>query len=245
MAKSSRLECKLQVLSAMGFPLEEGAAILDFGCGAGDLVQKMRDAGYQAYGCDISFTPGKYVDRLSQQGSLRIVPTDDYRLPFEDDTFDLVSSDQVLEHVQDHDEALREILRVLKPGGVSLNVYPPRLTPIEPHVFVPLASWFRPLWWLRVWAWLGIKNQYQVNKTGGEVALANAEYLSQKTNYAHDRDLRKLAHSKGFTVLSGEKEMLRYHSSLTRKVMRVNTVLPIFPWLCRTFVSRVVLFHKK
>jgi SAM-dependent methyltransferase len=44
-----------------------------------------------------------------------------YRIPFADNTFDIIVSDQVFEHVQNWSEALTEIKRVLKPGVVSLE----------------------------------------------------------------------------------------------------------------------------
>ena len=69
-------------------------------------------------------------------------------LPFADNTFDFVFSDQVLEHVQDHNLAFAEIARVMKPGGISLHIFPARLKPTEAHVFVPLGGVMQSRWWL-------------------------------------------------------------------------------------------------
>jgi hypothetical protein len=43
---------------------------------------------------------------------------------------------------------LREIRRVFKPSGISIHIFPSRYTPLEPHVFVPLATFIRPMNWL-------------------------------------------------------------------------------------------------
>lgn len=43
------------------------------------------------------------------------------RLPFEDNTFDIVASHEVFEHIEDVPAAVREIKRVLKPGGITYN----------------------------------------------------------------------------------------------------------------------------
>jgi len=245
MAKSNRFECKTKVLTSLGLPLQSEATILDFGCGAGTLVQAMREQGYRAYGIDLSFKEGEYTDVLEATGHLRLVSTDDYRIPFEDNTFDLVSTDQVFEHVQDHDAVLSEISRVLKPGGVSLNVYPPRLIPIEPHVFVPLASVFRSGWWLCLWALLGVRNAKQKSMGYRAVATENAHYLNSKTNYLPDKELLAAANNRGFDAISCEKEMLESYSGLTRWIMKLNKIVYVLPWVCRTFISRAVVLRKR
>ena len=48
---------------------------------------------------------------------LRVISENPYRIPFDDNTFDIVFSDQVFEHVQDYPTAISEIKRVLKPTG--------------------------------------------------------------------------------------------------------------------------------
>lgn len=58
----------------------------------------------------------------------RLVRGDGTRLPFRNDAFDLAVCSQVLEHFEDSEGALREVGRVLKPGGsliLSLPVFPP------------------------------------------------------------------------------------------------------------------------
>lgn len=55
------------------------------------------------------------------------------RMPFDSDTFDGVLLNEVLEHVQDEHEALSEIQRVLKPGGVLALYSPNRRFPFEGH----------------------------------------------------------------------------------------------------------------
>jgi len=245
MAKSNRFECKTKVLASLGLPLQSEATILDFGCGAGNLVQAIRDQGYNAYGIDLAFKGGQHTEELAAAGYLRLVSTVDYKIPFEDNTFDLVSTDQVFEHVQNHDAVLSEISRVLKPGGVSLNVYPPRLIPIEPHVFVPLASVFRPGWWLCLWALLGVRSAKQKSMGYRAVATENAQYLSSKTNYLPDKELLATANNLGFEAISCEKEMLESYSGLTRRIMKLNEIVYVLPWVCRTFISRAVVLRKR
>ena len=94
------------------------AKVLDFGCGAGQVVELLRATGVSAYGCDASYGGGAYAipDELSEV----ILPMQGKEIPFPAEMFDVVVNNQVMEHVVDLDSALSEIHRVLKPGGSCL-----------------------------------------------------------------------------------------------------------------------------
>lgn len=93
--------------------------VLDFGCGEGQLVHALVRRGFDAYGCDIAGVP-------VGQGRLRQVGSP-YRLPFGDDSIDVVVSTSVLEHALNKEECFREIHRVLRPGGLAMHLYPGKL----------------------------------------------------------------------------------------------------------------------
>jgi ubiquinone/menaquinone biosynthesis C-methylase UbiE len=92
------------------------ARVMDLGCGAGDSVDLFRalDPEVDWVGVDIE-------DSHEVSGRTRadaeFVTFDGQRLPFEDSSFDLVYCKQVLEHVEHPHELLREVARVLRPGG--------------------------------------------------------------------------------------------------------------------------------
>src|SRR5882762_3131454 len=144
------------VLHELGHTLGPGARVLDFGCGAGNMVEEYCAAGYDAFGCDIRIA--------NETERLRRIGEETRSLPFGDSSFDFVFSDQVLEHVQDHASAFAEIKRVMKPGGIGLHIFPSKLKPTEGHVFVPLGGVIQNRWWLTLWAWLGIRNSFQKGK---------------------------------------------------------------------------------
>lgn len=103
----------------LDYPSTPGLDVLDVGCGQGiDLVQYAR-AGARVTGIDL--TP-RHVELAQQHLSAlglggHVVVADAERLPFDECSFDRVSSNGVLHHTPDIDAALREIHRVLRPGG--------------------------------------------------------------------------------------------------------------------------------
>lgn len=164
----------------------------------------------------------------------------DYRLPFPEDTFDFVFSASVLEHVQNTADALREIHRVLRPGGTSLHCFPSRYRPIEPHVFVPLATIFRGLKYLEFWARLGIRNSFQQNMTPSEVAKANYDYLRTSTNYLPESQLQTLAARLFRQVSFEEHAYIRFGYGRLRHLKHV----PFVTGIVRTFHEKVLLLRK-
>jgi ubiquinone/menaquinone biosynthesis C-methylase UbiE len=96
-----------------------GLDVLDVGCGQGIDVARYAQAGANVTGVDI--TPRHVelaIHHLEGLGlDARIVPGDAERLPFDDTSFHRVSSNGVLHHTPDMPAALREVLRVLRPGG--------------------------------------------------------------------------------------------------------------------------------
>jgi ubiquinone/menaquinone biosynthesis C-methylase UbiE len=73
------------------------------------------------------------------------------RLPFPDNTFDLISCHTVIEHVENVETALNEMMRVLKPGGALHLEAPNYLWPYEPHLQVGMLP-LGPKWLVRTMA---------------------------------------------------------------------------------------------
>jgi SAM-dependent methyltransferase len=188
---AKRVELYVGMLRQVGVNVGPQTRILDLGCGAGRLVKAGRAKGYDFYGCGMqledAFDPADA--ELRRAGIIREITENPYRLPFDDGTFDVIISDQVFEHVMDYPSTLSETQRVLKPGGCFLHSFPPRSMPIEPHVWVPLGTMVRTKWWLKSWALLGIRNQFQRRLSAEETANFNLQYLTTRTNYLPKREL--------------------------------------------------------
>jgi SAM-dependent methyltransferase len=121
-----------------------GARILDYGCGAGALVATGRRAGLEMFGADVYYSGSQARGEAERSGLLggAIQEIREGRLGFADSYFDLVTDNQVMEHVEGLDATLAEIHRVLKPGGTLLSLFPSRDVFREGHIGIPFAHWF-------------------------------------------------------------------------------------------------------
>ena len=97
------------------------AQVLDLCCGTGDMAFALRrQAGKSAphiLGTDFSHAMLQRADEKSAGMSMRWVEADALRLPFSNSRFDLVTSAFGFRNLADYDAGLREIVRVLRPGG--------------------------------------------------------------------------------------------------------------------------------
>ena len=125
----------------------EGKRVLDVGCGVGMYLQAIRAFSERVYGVDID------LERAAQAHHLlpHIVVAPAEQLPFAPGSFDVVLLHEVIEHVGDDRQAIREAHRVLAPGGRMVIFAPNQLYPLETHgIFwrgryhfgnVPLINW--------------------------------------------------------------------------------------------------------
>jgi SAM-dependent methyltransferase len=105
----------------------EGARVLDIGCGIGTYVRKLQEIAALACGIDIDLARV----RRGHEGTLAAGVSES--LPFANGAFDVVLLNEVIEHVRDEVETLREACRVVRPGGHVVVYAPNRLYPFETH----------------------------------------------------------------------------------------------------------------
>src|SRR4051794_21860287 len=185
------------------------STVLEFGCGSGNMVYVFRDAGFDARGFDLhNYTSlrrpedKQYFSFLYEQSSDTSDFTADwsrFRLPYANASFDLISSFQVFEHVQNHAVVLREIARVLKPSGATIHIFPAKFSLIEPHIFVPGGTLFKSRLYFFPWALAGIRNESQREWTAWVTAQQNAIYARTGLNYVSPWSLNRLA-SRWFNI---------------------------------------------
>lgn len=123
---------------------KNGTHVLDYGCGSGAIVRRMRALGLDGYGCDVFYggAEERGIDKIDADIRPFVSRIDGGVIPFPDAHFDAITSNQVFEHVEDLDAVLREIQRVLKPGGKLLAMFPDKSIWREGHAGIPFLHWF-------------------------------------------------------------------------------------------------------
>jgi SAM-dependent methyltransferase len=123
-----------------------GAVVLDYGCGAGQIVEHALTCGIDAHGVDVFYGGGTLRAAATSTGlfGTRIREIVDGTIPWPDRSVDLVVSNMVFEHIRDFAPVLDEVARVMKPGAVFLNLFPSALVWREGHVGLPWIHRLRP-----------------------------------------------------------------------------------------------------
>jgi SAM-dependent methyltransferase len=126
----------------------DDASVLDVGCGIGTYVRRFGQYSEDVHGIEIE--PERVAEASVDLPNIVLAVGE--ALPYPDDRFDLVFSNEVIEHVQDDRRTAAEMVRVTRPGGTIVVFAPNRLYPYETHgayfggryVFgnVPLVNWF-------------------------------------------------------------------------------------------------------
>lgn len=151
-----------------------GARFLSSGCGFAGSLLAYRDAGaVSAVGVEVDDDYVRFGKlRVAELADAEVLAYDGHALPFADDAFDVIESMDVIEHTPDDLEYVRELVRVLAPGGLILLVTPNRLWPVEQH----LGIWGPP------WMPIGVADALFA-------ALARLPFLSEDRRFRY-RKLR-------------------------------------------------------
>jgi SAM-dependent methyltransferase len=103
--------------------------VLENGCGVGMYIQHLAPHAGTVTGLEYDFERAQEA----HQHCKHITSAAGEHLPFPPNTFDLILSHEVIEHVQDDQAAIREIVRALRPGGRLVLFCPNRGYPFETH----------------------------------------------------------------------------------------------------------------
>ena len=136
--------------------LRPGMRLLDVGCGPGSITRGLAErlAPGQVVGIDLSRDALEGARREAAARGLTNLRFEDasvYEMPFADGSFDVVYAHQVLQHLRERPSAVREMLRVVRPGGLvavrdvdwGTAAYWPRDRWIDRFIEVHHQAWYR------------------------------------------------------------------------------------------------------
>jgi SAM-dependent methyltransferase len=118
---------------------------VDIGCGSGGISFHLAPAFKSVCGVDPEPWQ-RWQEFASERPNLRFLEGSIENLGIADNSVDVVVCNQVYEHVPSPPELIRQIHRILKPGGTCYFAGPNLLYPIEPHVFWPFVHWIPRRW---------------------------------------------------------------------------------------------------
>lgn len=233
------------------------AKVLDYGCGSGKVVAAARQLGLDVYGADIYYDASTaYKDEVKKLGLFGDVIREisNGRLGFDDSYFDLITSNQVFEHVEDMDNVLDEIHRVMKKGAIFLCLFPSKGVIREGHIGIPFAHWFPKGSRLRYFLTLAfrclgigyVKPNHRTKRQWTKDALA---WIDNYTVY-RDKDEIFRTFSRFFEIKLIEDDYIKYRLLAQKNTEPFAKLLafPLVPQISRVLFRRVagmVIFAKK
>jgi ubiquinone/menaquinone biosynthesis C-methylase UbiE len=198
--------------------LRKGQRVLDCGSGGGILINQLAARyGVKGFGVDVSTLA---LSRARQCGAKGIVYKQGVleKLPFAAKSFDAVTSFDVLEHVAGKEEALAEIVRVLKPGGKAL------IYAVSSH---DALTWH---WWLRL---LSLGRLGHDTEAGHTPELMASPYVTRRHLEAAGAKVLRLSYLHSFFSLIFDEALAklaaRHHRQIqvaTASKMAAPTALP-------------------
>lgn len=134
---------------------DKSVKVMDLGCGIGLTLTVLGQVFPNSVGVDVFNKEIKATKEILKKTGVgaKVVKYDGKKLPFLAKSFDVVTSIEVIEHVDDPELMLREIRRVLKPDGILHITTANKLWPIEPHFKLPFLSYLPPEisdWYVRI-----------------------------------------------------------------------------------------------
>src|ERR1700730_2156654 len=193
--------------------------ILDIGCAAGFFVKAAQDAGWDARGVE----PCRWLaDYGTNRLGVKIVSSTLAEAGFEDASFDVVTMWDVLEHVTDPPADLKEVFRILRPGGLLVVNYP------------DVGTWQAKLAGKHWWFFLSVHLTYftrdtikaMVTKAGFEDCITRPHYQSLELGHLM-------------------KMMELYSSAISSIGSKVSKTLRIDSWRIPYYASQTNLICPK
>lgn len=113
----------------------DGAVVLDVACGSGYGTQMLSNVAKKVVGLDVDATSVDYCKSHIHKDNCEFLLWDWVRIPFDDNTFDVVVSFETIEHIVDYHGFMKEVKRVLKPGGTLILSTPNYMWEVYKNIY--------------------------------------------------------------------------------------------------------------
>lgn len=215
--------------------------VLDFGCGDARLVKALRDRDIDCFGAEIFYGEREHrahhMPSFLVGGIVRRIPPGG-RLPFEDDYFDLIFSNQVFEHVEHLDAVVAELSRILRPTGRMYHHFPSSEVIREGHFGIPLSHWIRSTATRRRYMLalrlLGLGYHKQNSRTLSAWANHAARYIEDDCFYRPYSEICA-AFVPRYRIVHREIDYMRFRARGKRALMALTKVDLLVPLWERVF----------
>ena len=240
-----------RVLRQISNPI--GKRALEIGCGTGGLAIFLASRGMRVSAIDNEQYDAAALETARREACKRGLTVDvrhgdAVALPYPTSAFELVVCSQVFEHLSDPDAALREIARVLKPGGVALVDFPGWFYAYGGHIDDAIRwPWAHLLPPSVVRAWCerrGTLNDYAVYRTLGGLTYRRFEWLARSVGLRIEqrRPMWFLTHPGRALIGGAVADALRAFRADPSEVLRfgllvVTAPLALVPWLRELFAA--------
>jgi SAM-dependent methyltransferase len=219
--------------------------ILDVGCGNGDLIiylsrnisKIQSDIKFEIYGLDVVdygvqdigyeekvlSSLEQFDNSVNWKNRVRFITTND-DWPFKCDYFNIVISNQVLEHVQNITHFFRQQNLVLKDKGVAIHLFPLKEVFYEGHLYLYFAHWFKN--WDALALWIRLCSMFHLGKykkSGMDIdnyVAGHADYINLYTNYLTENEILNESKRSGFRT--SFSYTLDFYLRKFRNILRLN-----------------------
>ena len=175
--------------------LKDGKSLLDVATGTGDIIIEAvkKNKNITAAGIDFSESMLKAARRRINIKNVRLINADALSIPFNDSSFDVVTSGFLMRNVQNIPEAFAEEYRVLRPGGIVICM---DTTPPEKKLSTPFVNLY-----------FNIVIPFLAGIISGN-SSAYSYLVESMRNFKSADELKKIMEKTGFTEITYRKFML-------------------------------------
>ena len=187
----------------------KNSSVLEIGCGSGGTIENLAKRGAKVSGIEIKDDLVRLSKmRASQFEGCSCIKADADTLPFPDKAFDVCSSMDLIEHLEDPEKHFKEMIRVLKPGGIISISTPNWYFHLERHTRFRFIHRF-PLKWAKAYT-----RFIQGHKLFSEEYRQRLDSMHTLNGYYLVRSLKRLGNKFGLKILWYRPNLLNYNDAV-------------------------------